>query len=161
MSLPWRQHFAGFISSLYRLSQSTDPFIQAKGLLQDLVIVASLVRTLTDSFGLASDLYHKLKRKSSSDDEDDRFHISMLSRKRRDSGLGLWNRDKDPCDSEGELIFTSSAQIRAEYERGYRKIGESFARGDGTSSSLLKAPCINSMKLRPKFNYNHKLYSST
>lgn len=116
-------------------------FVQAKGLLQDLVLVASLVRTLTDSFGSASDLYQRLKRKSSpidSDDEDDRFHISMLSRRRRDSGLGMSKKDKDACESEGELIFTSSAQVRAEYERGYRKIGESFARGDGTTLSRLE-----------------------
>lgn len=113
-------------------------FMQAKGLLQDLVIVASLVRTLTDSFGSASDLYLKLKRKSSpseSDDEDDKFHISMFSRRRRDSGIGTSTKYKDGCDSEGELISTSSAQVQAEYDRGYRKIGESFARGDGMSFS--------------------------
>ena len=38
------------------------------------MVVVSLVRTLTDSFGSASDLYRKLKRKAGakdSDDEDD------------------------------------------------------------------------------------------
>lgn len=108
-------------------------FIQAKGLLTELVIVASLVRALTDSFGSASDLYQKLKRKSSprDSDDEDRFHINMLGHRRRDSGFSMSSRSKDLCESEGELIFTSSAQIRAEYERGYGKIGESFARGDG------------------------------
>ncbi|RAR07017.1 hypothetical protein DDE83_006678 [Stemphylium lycopersici] len=111
----------------------------AKGLLQDLVVVASLVRTLTDSFGSASDLYRKLKRKSSlkdSDDEDDKFHIRRPSHRRRDSGISMPRRKSDSTDSEEELILTASAQIRTEYERGYRRLGEPFARGDARAASI-------------------------
>lgn len=95
------------------------------------------MRTLADSFGSARDLYKRLKRKSSSinsDDEDEKFHISMLSRGRRDSEFGS-SKNKGRDDNESELIFTASVQIRAEYERGYRKLGESFARGDCTTFS--------------------------
>ncbi|KAL6151138.1 hypothetical protein ACJBU6_10129 [Exserohilum turcicum] len=118
------------------LTEST----QAKGLLMDLVVVASLVRTLTDSFGSASDLYRKLKRKSNpkdSDDEDDKLFIRKSFHRRRDSGVG-----KDACDSEEELIFTSSIQVRAEYDRGYKKHGELFARGDSTTQIQLQSQII-------------------
>jgi hypothetical protein len=33
-------------------------------------------------------------------------------------------------DSDEELICTSSSQVMAEYDRGYRRLGEGFARGD-------------------------------
>jgi hypothetical protein len=106
---------------------------------------------LTESFGSASDLYRKLKRKSksdlhSSDDgKDDREKWSRRPfRKRKDSGSDSdrerghrrhvrWKLDssKDEySDSDEELISTSSSQVLAEYDRGYRKLGEGFARGD-------------------------------
>ncbi|KAI4637411.1 hypothetical protein J4E83_000227 [Alternaria metachromatica] len=116
----------------------------AKGLLQDFVVVVSLVRTLTESFGSASDLYRKLKRRSGkkdSDDEEDEYHIQgPWYRRRRDSMFGSEKRKGDYSDSEEELIFTSSSQIRAEYERGYRKLGEPFARGDGMFSFRFTPP---------------------
>jgi hypothetical protein len=125
--------------------------VQAKSVLQDLVVVVSLVRTLSESFRSASDLYRKLKRKSradshSSDDgKDDREKRHRRPfRKRRDSGSGSdrerdhhrhvrWNLDvkkDDYSDNDEELISTSSSQVLAEYDRGYRKLGEGFARGD-------------------------------
>lgn len=125
--------------------------IQAKGVLQDLVVVVSLVRTLTESFGSASDLYRKLKRKSradspSSDDAKDdrgkRRHKPF--RRRRDSSSesdrersrrhrvswGAGTKDVDYNDSDEESICTSSSQVLAEYDRGYQKLGEGYARGD-------------------------------
>ena len=102
------------------------------------------MRTLTESFGSASDLYRKLKRRSGkkdSDDEEDEYHIQgPWYRRRRDSMFGSEKRKGDYSDSEEELIFTSSSQIRAEYERGYRKLGEPFARGDGMFSFKFTPP---------------------
>jgi hypothetical protein len=113
------------------------------GVLQDPVVVVSLIRTLTDSFGSASDLYRKLKRSSGSDDEDDgpkgrrrrppRRRDSSSSDRDRGLGrlLGNKNKEKDSYgDSDEQLISEASHQIQAEYDRGYRKIGEPYARGD-------------------------------
>ncbi|KAF1833828.1 hypothetical protein BDW02DRAFT_361449 [Decorospora gaudefroyi] len=117
-----------------------------KGLLQDLVVVVSLVHTLTDSFGSARDLYHKLKRKThlkDSDDEDDSSNsFRRPLHKRHDSAFGPGRRKEDCSDSEEELIRTSSSHIRAEYERGYRKLGEPFARGDLTAQTQLQSQII-------------------
>ncbi|KAG9187724.1 hypothetical protein G6011_05595 [Alternaria panax] len=129
------------------MREETEKTIEAaKGLLQDLVVVVSLVRTLTDSFGSASDLYRKLKRKvgvKDSDDEDDKFHIQRpFRRRRRDSLFSSGKSKGDYSDSEEELICTSSSQIRAEYERGYRKLGEPFARGDVTTHTQLQSQII-------------------
>jgi hypothetical protein len=113
----------------------------------------SLVRTLTESFGSASDLYRKLKQKPRADSRSDHDDNGRREREkprrkplrsRRDSSSDSdqqrdrprhvsWNLDfrKDGySDSDDELIFTSSSQVLAEYHRGYRKIGEGFARGD-------------------------------
>jgi hypothetical protein len=124
---------------------------QAKGVLQDLVIVVSLVRTLTESFGSASDLYHKIKRKSKSashgsgdEKEDQKKRHRRPIRKRQDSDSDSdhergrhhhisWNlssKKDDFSDSDEELLCTSSSQVLAEYDRGYKKLGEPFARGD-------------------------------
>ncbi|KAL5119541.1 hypothetical protein ACEQ8H_002606 [Pleosporales sp. CAS-2024a] len=134
----------------------------AKGVLQDIVVVVSLVRTLTETFGSASDLYRKLKRKRSdshsSDDEKgnrEKTHHRPV-RKRRDSesdcdrergrgrhiswSLGL-KKDED-SDSDEEVISTSSSLVLAEYDRGYRKVGESFARGDLVTQNQLQAQVI-------------------
>lgn len=130
---------------------TTDWIMQAKGVLKDIVIVVSLVRTLTESFGSAGDLYRKLKRKSkskssSSDEEEERKPRRRPSRKRRDSSSDAekdrgrhrhlrWKlnpKDEEFSDSDEELIVTSSSRIREEYDRGYRKLGEAFARGDCT-----------------------------
>lgn len=120
-------------------------------MLHDLVVVVSLVRTLTESFGSASDLYRKLKRKSKSDSHNDdepkedkerRYH--RLGRKRRGSSSDSssergrrrhlsWKLDtkkEEFSDSDEELICTSSSQVLAEYDKGYQKLGEGFARGD-------------------------------
>jgi hypothetical protein len=113
------------------------------GVLQDPVLVVSLVRTLTDSFGSAGDLYRKLKQGPGSDDEDDRSKgRRRRPARRRDSsssdrehGLGriLGNKNKEKendSDPDEHLISEASSQILAEYDRGYRKVGEPFARGD-------------------------------
>lgn len=115
----------------------------------------SLVRTLTESFGSASDLYRKLKRKSrpdsySSDDvkEDQEKKRRRPGRRRRNSSSDSdrergryrhisWNigsKKGEYSDSDEESICTSSSQVVAEYDRGYQKLGEGFARGDCTST---------------------------
>jgi hypothetical protein len=113
------------------------------GVLQDPVLVVSLVRSLTDAFGSAGDLYRKLKQGPGSDDEDDRSKgRRRRPPRRRDSpssdrerGLGrlLGNKNKEKesdSDPDEQLISEASSQILAEYDRGYRKVGEPFARGD-------------------------------
>jgi hypothetical protein len=139
------------LENLYILTK----LAQAKGVLQDLVVVVSLVRTLTESFGSASDLYRKLKRKSkpdshSSGDEKEERHKRQRKplRRRRNSSSesdhershrrphvswNLGSKKDDFSDSDEELVCTSSSQVLAEYDRGYRKLGEPFARGDCTS----------------------------
>lgn len=110
------------------------------------MVVVSLVRTLTESFGSANDLYRRLKRKNRPKDGDDgdepTFHIlphNPLKRpleKRHNLEKHIrWGSDVkrgDDSDKEEELISTSSNQVRVEYDRGYRKLGEPFARGDRT-----------------------------
>jgi hypothetical protein len=95
-------------------------------------------------------LYRKLKRKAkadapSSDDEERKKGRHKLIRRRHDSSSDSerergrwhhnlsWNRGSkkdDYSDSDEELIVTSSSQVLAEYDRGYKKLGEGFARGD-------------------------------
>jgi hypothetical protein len=125
--------------------------------------VVSLVRTLTESFGSASDLYRKLKRKSkegSSSSEDAKEERGKRrrkwSQKERDPSAGSkhghgrhhqvrWNIDskQDYSDSDEELIRTSSSQILAEYDRGYQQLGEGFARGDCITSPSTGTSCAN------------------
>ncbi|KAH9868433.1 hypothetical protein J1614_007505 [Plenodomus biglobosus] len=128
----------------------------AKGVLQDLVVVVSLVRTLTDSFGSASDLYRKLKAKSDPKSRNgEGAESSRPASRRRDSGSETerprrrsvkWNLDNlrksEYIDSEEELICTSSIHVRAEYERGYRRLGEAFARGDLVAQIHLQSQII-------------------
>lgn len=135
--------------------------MQAKGVLQDLVVVVSLVRTLTESFGSAGDLYRKLKRKSKSDSQDsddaeeDRGKWRRTrSRYRRDSSSESdhkrghhhhtsWNDDskkEDYSDSDEESIRTSSSQVARVYDKGYQKLGEGFARGDRMASGTIRKP---------------------
>lgn len=130
----------------------------AKGVLQDLVVVVSLVRTLTDSFGSASDLYRRLKRRSEPKTEEGGQYPEPAQPDlgRRDSACDhdrprrrsvRWNMDhlmeSKYVDSEEEIIRKSSYQIRAEYERGYRHLGESFARGDSVIQIQLQSQIIH------------------
>ncbi|KAF2867900.1 hypothetical protein BDV95DRAFT_164798 [Massariosphaeria phaeospora] len=137
----------------------------AKGVLQDLVVVVSLVRTLTESFGSASDLYRTLKRKRK--ESDDTEHESPerrrpLIQRHRDSdsdhdirraGRLQWrdkskdrsrsrSKKRDHSDSDGESIETSSSMVRAEYERGYHYLGDKFAQGDLITQNQLQSQII-------------------
>lgn len=123
---------------------------QAKGILQDIVVVVSLVRTLTESFGSASELYRKLKRKREEledGSDDERRHRPLRRRsdstsdsdERKRDRLRRWARHRsrsksqrrgDYSDSDEESIATSSTRVREEYDRGYHYLGERFARGD-------------------------------
>ncbi|KAF2632539.1 hypothetical protein BU25DRAFT_382061 [Macroventuria anomochaeta] len=112
--------------------------------LRDRVFIVLLIRVLTDGFGSAKDLYHRLKQKSSSDDEQneprDTEHDS--TRDRRDSHSNIiealgrhvrWSLDRRAThhsDSEDDLVCNASVQVQAIYDRAYRKLGEPYARGD-------------------------------
>lgn len=130
--------------------------IQAKGILQDLVVVVSLVHTLVESFGSASDLYRKLKRKGreivdgsdhegrhrkplrrrrdSDSDSDKSFH-TRIRRRRSKSKI---REKEESSDSDEESIYSSGVILKREYERGYDRLGEKFAIGDCTCSPF---PC--------------------
>ncbi|KAL6712672.1 hypothetical protein ACN47E_000549 [Coniothyrium glycines] len=129
---------------------------KTKGLLQDLVVVVSLIRTLTDSFGSAGDLYRTLRHKSSkrkNDDEDEssdhrqslkpsEFILGRNDHHRKHIRWSAGVKKDDYSDSEEELICTSSSQVRAEYEHGYRRLGEPFARGDLIAHTQLQFQII-------------------
>ncbi|CBX94472.1 hypothetical protein IAQ61_009684 [Plenodomus lingam] len=128
-----------------KLKEETEAAVEtAKEVLQEVVLVASLVRTLTNVFGSASDLYRTLKRKSDSKSQDGEDSGSTRPEARRRGSSSdterprrrsvRWNlanlRKNEYVDSEEESIYKSSVHIRAEYERGYQRLGEPFARGD-------------------------------
>ncbi|KAH8710198.1 hypothetical protein GQ44DRAFT_436921 [Phaeosphaeriaceae sp. PMI808] len=138
----------------------------AKGVLQELVVVVSLVRTLTESFGSASDLYRKLKQKSKSDSHSssdknvqrEKRRLRPMRKRRSSSSSSDSNQDQghrrhiswnlgaskeDYSDSDEEAVCTSSSQVLAEYDRGYRKLGEGFARGDLVTQNQLQAQIIH------------------
>ncbi|KAH5269742.1 hypothetical protein HBI71_059950 [Parastagonospora nodorum] len=151
----------------------------AKGVLQDLVVVVSLVRTLTESFGSARDLYRKLKPKSKSDshssddekEEREKWHHRPFRRRRdsspdsdRDRGRRhvRWKLDarkEEYTDSDEELISTSSSQVLAEYDRGYRKLGEGFARGDLVTQTQLQAQIIQLQRTLLSIHQDYMLSS--
>ena len=146
---------------------SSDPSsVQAKGILQDLIVVASLVHTLTDSFGSASDLYRKLKkeRKKSKDDNSDNEHRHnpLSRRKRRDSDSDTDSHDyrrfgrsrskkdersksrrRDSHDSDEDSINGASELVLAEYRRGHHYLGEKFAKGDLIARNQLQSQIIS------------------
>ncbi len=111
-------------------------------MITDIIIVVSLVRTLTDLFGSASDLYRKLKSRSYGIDDDDRDpkypdrwhlgrrHSSAGYERSRHRHVSWKDLKKEEPDSDEDLICSASVQVRAEYDRGYRRFGEGFARGD-------------------------------
>ncbi|KAF2132325.1 hypothetical protein P153DRAFT_383213 [Dothidotthia symphoricarpi CBS 119687] len=125
-----------------------------QGTLQEAVLVVSLVRTLTSSFGSAVDLYRKLKRRGHDEEDDTKDHYRTQSRRRRDSALDhAWDRHHHPNlkvgsrkdhygDSDEKDLTTSSFYIQAEYDRGYRELGEKFARGDLMTQVQLQSQII-------------------
>ncbi|KAF2709466.1 hypothetical protein K504DRAFT_274908 [Pleomassaria siparia CBS 279.74] len=148
-----------------------DTVESAKGIPQDLIVVASLVHTLTDSFGAVSDLCRKLKRerrKSSRDSDSDspKQHRRPLSRKRRESDTESDFHDaqssksrrrgersksrrrleREDDDSDEDSINASSELVLAEYQRGYRYLGKKFADGDLIAQNQLQAQIISLQK---------------
>ncbi|KAF2814909.1 uncharacterized protein BDZ99DRAFT_515672 [Mytilinidion resinicola] len=129
---------------------------QAKGVLETVVVVVSLVRMITDTFGSTSDLYRKLKKRKEKVKEDvdewgekhgipfrrdsseeDSHRGSRRSRSRRH------RRDRDhDYDSDEESIDTSRSLIEREYERGYHHLGHKFAVGDVIAQNQLQAQVI-------------------
>ncbi|KAF1958606.1 hypothetical protein CC80DRAFT_15332 [Byssothecium circinans] len=156
-------------------NQIKEGFEKTKDVLQELVVVVSLVRTLTEGFGSASDLYRKLKKKSKHAKKDIKDHIKEgledhlqedVDEHRRKHGrskstghleddkrahhhhmhLGSRDRSKrrrdDSRDSDVESIDTSSPLVRAEYEHGYRIIGDKYAVGDLITRNQLQSQII-------------------
>ncbi|KAF2643138.1 hypothetical protein P280DRAFT_467214 [Massarina eburnea CBS 473.64] len=139
--------------------QIKEGFEKTKDVLQELVVVVSLVRTLTDSFGSASELYRKLKKKSKHVKEDIKGHIEgdedhhhrkygrsrskgrASSEDERSRSRGKKGR-YDSHDSDAESIDTSSPLVRAEYDYGYRFIGERYAVGDLITRNQLQTQII-------------------
>jgi hypothetical protein len=55
---------------------------------------------------------------------------------------GKGEQREDFSDSEEKLICTSSTQVQKEYERGYQRLGEPFARGDVMAQIQLQSQII-------------------
>jgi hypothetical protein len=123
----------------------------AKGVVEGIALVVSLVHTLMDSFGSASELYrklkdeHKPKAEPSDSDEHKHRHPSSLRRQRdsssdsHSSGHIRKKLNKSRIrkrvhydDGDEESIHSSRAVVRAEYDHGYKRLGDKFAVGDCT-----------------------------
>ncbi|KAF1934248.1 uncharacterized protein M421DRAFT_97206 [Didymella exigua CBS 183.55] len=126
-----------------------------KDVLKDHVFVASLIGVLTDVFGSAKDLYHKLKQQSTCDDDDitqrDKHasnhdhrdsHPNILESVGRHVRWSLDQRARHYSDREDDLICNASAQVQTTYDRAYRKIGELYARGDDIARIQLQSQII-------------------
>ncbi|KAK3217347.1 hypothetical protein GRF29_1g2764697 [Pseudopithomyces chartarum] len=134
-----------------------------KDVLQDIVVVVSLVSTLAKSFGSAGELYRKLKKKTKNTKKglkedikheieehlpghehsdrrdshsDDRHHHRWQSRSRSRHA-----RDES-CDSGKGTIERSHQLVQSEFDRGYHLIGEKFAIGDLITRNQLQAQII-------------------
>ena len=113
------------------------------------MFVTSLVRVLTDAFGSAKDLYHRLKKKSLSDDKHDDLKDRRDSHSTIIESLGhhvRWSfdqREKHQTDSEDELVCTASAQVKATYDRAYLKLGEPYASGDDIARIQLQSQIVD------------------
>lgn len=132
----------------------TDRADLSQDVLQDRVFVFSLISVLTDALRTAKDLYRRLKQNSRTDDDHDKSKDSThrSEQERRDSHSNLsealarhvrWDRrEVHHTDSEDKFICTASLQVQATYDRGYRKFGEVFARGDGIVKIQLQTHII-------------------
>lgn len=132
----------------------TDQADLFQNVLQDRVFVFTLISVLTDALGTAKDLYRKLKQNFRADDDHDKPKNSThkSAKDRRDSHSNLsealarhirWSRrETHRTDSEDKFIYTSSLQVQATYDRGYRKFGETFARGDDVVKIQLQAHIV-------------------
>ncbi|KAF3040304.1 hypothetical protein E8E12_007017 [Didymella heteroderae] len=124
--------------------------------LKQTVFVASLIGVLTDVFGSAKDLYHRLKKQSSCDDDEETAEKGEhgINEGRRDSHSNIigsigrhvrWSLDQRTrhySDREDELVCNASAQVQATYDRAYRRLGEAFARGDDIARIQLQSQII-------------------
>lgn len=158
---------AGKSSLLLLLATQAD---SVKDVPQDKAFVVSLVRVLTDAFGSAKDLYHRIKKKSNSDDDhDDAEYRHQSSQDRRDSHSnltealghhvrwGLDRRERHHSDSEDDIICTASPQVQTTYDHGYRKLGEPFARGDHLAKIQLQSHIIKLQQVLIKIHQDMML----
>lgn len=135
-----------------------DQIKSARNALQTVLVVVSLVHTIMDSFGSASGLYRKLKKK------EERIEDAMDELKGRHGMSNRHRRDNDSCSSQGshtsrrrehrrdqeydysdsdeESLCSSGPLVRREYDRGYHHIGHRFAVGDIITQNQLQAQII-------------------
>ncbi|KAF3039105.1 hypothetical protein E8E11_003984 [Didymella keratinophila] len=114
------------------------------------VFVASLVGVLTDAFRAAKDLYHRLKKQSSCDDDEEKVekddrqdsHSNIIESIGRHVRWSLDQRTRHYNDREGELVCGASAPVQATYDRAYRKLGLPYARGDDIARIHLQSQII-------------------
>ncbi|KAF1974303.1 hypothetical protein BU23DRAFT_598368 [Bimuria novae-zelandiae CBS 107.79] len=134
-----------------------------KDVLQDIVVVVSLISTLAKSFGSAGDLYRKLKRKTKNNkkglEEDikqeieehlpEHGHTDHREPRYEEDRHRRWqsrsrsrHRRDQSCDSGKESIEHAYELVRAEYDHGYHHIGEKYAVGDLITRNQLQAQII-------------------
>lgn len=121
-----------------------------KDALKGPIFVASLVGVLTDAFGSAKDLYHRLKKQSSCEDDEEKAEKDD----RRDSQSNIvesigrhvrWSLDQRTrhySDREDELVCSASAQVQATHDRAYGKLGLPYARGDDVARIHLQSQIV-------------------
>jgi hypothetical protein len=107
--------------------------------LETTVDVSALVQTLSDTFLSACDLYRRLRKKQDREFGDlgrrrsFREYESRRSSRRfsDDDGRRSFDNVSIQIDSDEESMNNASYLVRREYERGYSRLGETFAAGDG------------------------------
>ncbi|KAJ4357553.1 uncharacterized protein N0V89_002129 [Didymosphaeria variabile] len=133
-----------------------------KDVLQDIVVVVTLITTLAKSFGSAGNLYRKLKKKTKNTKkglkedikQEIEEHLPEPERPRQGDARSeearhdrRWrsrsrHRREESCDSGKESIEHAYELVRAEYDRGYHRIGEKYAVGDLITRNQLQAQII-------------------
>ncbi|KAF2000724.1 hypothetical protein P154DRAFT_193549 [Amniculicola lignicola CBS 123094] len=133
-----------------------------KDVVQNVLVTATLVHTLMECFGSASEIYRKLKKKKRKLEQElgEDFGLKKPLQKRSTSRFRAEyeyegtddlrhrrrsksrRRDDDGDDSDAESIYSSGPHVRAEYDRGYHYLGEKFAVGDLLAQNQLQSQII-------------------
>ncbi|KAF2653940.1 hypothetical protein K491DRAFT_494692 [Lophiostoma macrostomum CBS 122681] len=133
--------------------------VESTNVSQDLEAIASLLGTLSETFGSATNLYRKLRRKIHKSEQYDGSLHTKSSRRRRDSSSdsdalhkallrqrgrtsSTTRKRDDVSDSDEEVIAEDSAVVHAEYQHGYDRFGEQFAVGDLLAQNQLQTQII-------------------
>lgn len=127
-----------------------------KDVLKQTIFVASLVGVLTEVFGSAKDLYHRLKKQSSRDDDEEKgekyqhgsnedrqdSHSNIIESIGRHVRWSLDQRTRHYSHREDELVCSASAQVQATYDSAYGKLGVPYAHGDDIARIHLQSQII-------------------